>query len=674
MARKPSERNASNAPRSVGRLRLLGGFELLSRDGTPVKLPTRKMCQLLAYLAMPAGQPHAREKLAGIFWGETQDEQARGSLRRALTALRAALGPAALDVDHATVALLPGHLEVDTDRLAGIAPKQAALGSADFDGLYRGEFLSGYSLDNEAFADWLLFERTRLRNLAEGVLHGAIARAQEDGRHGEAIGLAERLVALDPLREHSHRTLIELHLATSERSKALAHFQKMKALLWRELAIEPSPETAALLAAAKAQTSPREPDAVSPPHARAARDAPEPSAVPGPSTIAVLPFPNVSGDPEQDYFADGMSEDIIAGLSKVSGLLVISRNSSFAFKGKTVAASEVSRRLGARYLVEGSVRKSGKRVRITALLVDATTGAHLWVERFDRELRDIFEVQDDVARQITAALAVRLDQGAGHKLVGSQTHSIEAYDCFLRGRELHHRYSRETAAQARQLLERAIALDGRFAAAHAYLGLVLSIDYVNNWTADPEKTLATLRQHAETAVALDAGCGHGHWALGAAALLSRRHDEALTSARRAVWLNPSFAEGYSYLAYVLHYCGHFEDSLIQAERVATLDPGYPDMVLHIQAQSHFQLGRYEAAIALLKRRLIRRPDTDVSRVLLASCFGHLGQQEAARAAWSEMLAINPEYSLAHRRTYLPYRDPAHLEHFFAGLRKAGLAI
>jgi adenylate cyclase len=202
-------------------------------------------------------------------------------------------------------------------------------------------------------------------------------------------------------------------------------------------------------------------------------------------SIAVLPFQNMSGDPEQDYFADGISEDIITALSKLSQLFVIARNSSFSFKGKNVQVQEIGKTLGARYVLEGSVRKVDKRVRITAQLIDATSDGHLWAERFDRDLTDIFAVQDDVTGQIVGALSLNLTQGDRHRLMAEQTDNMEAFDCFLRGRELWWRHAKEPNAQARELLLRTTELDPQFAPGFAWLGAAHINDYVSQWTAQP---------------------------------------------------------------------------------------------------------------------------------------------------------------------------------------------
>ncbi|MCF6113584.1 adenylate/guanylate cyclase domain-containing protein [Mesorhizobium muleiense] len=389
-------------------------------------------------------------------------------------------------------------------------------------------------------------------------------------------------------------------------------------------------------------------------------------------SIAVLPFANMSGDAEQEYFADGISEDIITSLSKLPQLFVIARNSSFTFKGKNVHVQEVGRNLGVRYVLEGSVRKSGNRVRITAQLIDAASGGHLWAERFDRDLTDIFAVQDDVTQQIVGALAINLTEGDRQRLAPEHTGNIEAYDYFLRGRELWHRLTKETNVAARDLLQGAIKLDPNFASAHAFLALTHVLDYLNGWSPSPPNSREQAEELATRAVALDDRDPRAHWALSIVELYSRRHDVAISEAQRAIVLNPNFAEGHVSLGEALYYSARADEALKYFDRAKVLNPYFPDVLLHFQALASFQLGRYEQAVGLLKERLTRNPVTDVSRALLAASYGHLGRFDEARAAWQEVLRINPDYSLEYRRKVLPYNNPDDFELVVDGLRKAGL--
>jgi adenylate cyclase len=398
-------------------------------------------------------------------------------------------------------------------------------------------------------------------------------------------------------------------------------------------------------------------------------------SLPDKPSIVVLAFENMSRDPDQEYFADGIAEDIITDLSKISSLFVIARNSSFIYKGKAVNLQEVSRELGVRYVLEGSVRKAGNRVRITAQLIDGSSGGHVWAERYDRELIDIFEVQDEVTGQIVAALKVHLTPDERRQVESRGTSSIEAHDRFLRGRQLFWQTSRESVEQAQMLFEEAVRLDPAFCLAHAYLAFTHALQSINGWSADPEGSPKRAQELIARALTLDPMEAEAHYVQGIIHLWQQKKiDEAIADAERAIALDPNFARGYGSLGAALHYAGRSEEALARFETMSRLDPHCPGPYLHFLAQAHFALGHFEEAIAALKARLARQPDSDVSHVLLAACYGHLGRADEARAHWQEALRINPDYSIEHRRQILPYKNPADFEHVVEGLRKAGLPV
>jgi adenylate cyclase len=405
--------------------------------------------------------------------------------------------------------------------------------------------------------------------------------------------------------------------------------------------------------------------------------APSPSqaaapAVPHKPSIAVLPFTNMSGDAEQEYFSDGMTEDLITDLSKISALFVIARNSSFAYKGRSVKVQEIGRDLGVRFVLEGSIRKAGNRVRITAQLIDAASGGHLWAERFDRDLTDIFATQDEVVEKIVGALAVKLTQGEAQRVGRRGTASVEAYETWLRGRESLTRSTREGVAQAKTMYRRAIEIDRNFAVAHAGLALALIADYVSDWAEDPAQALDEAERWARRAVELNDQEPVSHMALGSVLLWQRNHDGALAECRRMIALDPNFAQGHSATGLALMYAGHPSEALEAIAVSMRLDPHHAGIVLHFLAQANFSLGNYETAIEQLRKRIARTPGTDSSRMLLAACYGHLGRQEEARAMWAELMQVNPDFSLAQRERVLPYKDPRDFQRIIEGLAKAGL--
>jgi adenylate cyclase len=395
-------------------------------------------------------------------------------------------------------------------------------------------------------------------------------------------------------------------------------------------------------------------------------------ALPDKPSIAVLPFLNMSGDQEQEYFVDGMTEDLITDLSKVSGLFVIARNSSFTYKGKAVDVKRIGRELGVRHVLEGSVRKAGNRVRITAQLIDAGSGGHLWAERFDRDLTDIFSMEDEVVEKIVRALAVTLTQGEERRLRRRGTGNVEAYELWLRGRELLTRSTRDSVEQARAMYRRAIEIDMNFPAPHAGLALSAISDYVSDWALDPAQALDEAERWARRAVELNDQEPVSHMALGNVLLWRRDHEGALSEFRHMIVLDPNFAQGQAATGLALMYAGRAAEALEPIATAMRLDPHYSPIVLHFLAQANYSLGEYETAAQLLVRRIARTPGTDSSRMLLASCYGHLGRGEDARATWAELLQVNPEFSLTQREGVLPYKDPGDFQRIAEGLAKAGL--
>ena len=396
-------------------------------------------------------------------------------------------------------------------------------------------------------------------------------------------------------------------------------------------------------------------------------------ALPDKPSIAVLPFQNMSGDPEQEYFGDGITEDLITDLSKAHGLFVIARNSGGGFKGRSVKVQEIGRDLGVRFVLEGSVRKAGNRVRITAQLIDARSGGHLWAERFDRELTDIFSTQEEVVEKIVGALSVTLTPSEEQRLRRRDTANVEAYEAWLRARELLKRGTRESVAQAKAMYRRAIEIDANFAAPYAGLALAALADYASDWAPDAAQALADADQWARRSMELNNQEPASHLALGSVLLWRRDHDGALVEFRRATALDRNFAVGYSTTGMALMYAGQPAEALEPIAMAMRLDPHGSPMVLHTLAQAHFSLGDYESAARHLLERIARTPGTDASRMLLASCYGHLGRAEDARKAWAELLTVNPDFSLKQRARVLPYKNPDDFQRIVAGLDKAGLA-
>jgi TolB-like protein/class 3 adenylate cyclase len=400
---------------------------------------------------------------------------------------------------------------------------------------------------------------------------------------------------------------------------------------------------------------------------------PSPARLPLPDkpSIAVLPFTNMSGDPEQEYFSDGMTETLITDLSKISSLFVISRNSVFTYKGQPAKPEQVSRELGVQYVLEGSVQKAQDRVRINAQLIDATTGGHLWAERYDRTLADIFTLQDEVIQKIVTALSVKLTAGEEVRLTRFPTDNLEAYDHFLRATEYYHRFRKEANVQARQLFERAIELDPRYAAAYALLGWTHWTDWYSQW-APGSQSLERAFEAAQRAVTLDDSLAEAHIILGIVYLWQKQHEQAITEAERAIAVNPNEADAYWALGFILNYVQRYQDALGAVEKAMRLNPHYPPYYLLELGKAYRFLGQPEKALAALKGALARNPNFLPARLQLAGIYSGLDQKEEARAEVAEILRLSPNFSLEVHQQSVPYKDPAVLERYIDSLRKAGL--
>jgi adenylate cyclase len=397
----------------------------------------------------------------------------------------------------------------------------------------------------------------------------------------------------------------------------------------------------------------------------------EQTALPLPDkpSIAVLPFNNMSDDPAQEYFSDGITEDLITDLSRVSGLFVIARNTVFTYKDRPATVEEVARELGVRYVLEGSVRKAGNEVRINAQLIDASTGFHLWADRFDRELEDVFALQDEVTERIVSALEVELTETERESLARRYTESIEAYDVFLRGWEQYWQYSEQGSLQARELYGRAIELDPEFARAYANLAMT----YTGNIGSASVLSLERAYDLAQKAIALDDALPQVHWVMALVLLFDKDYDEALASSDRALLLDPNYADAYAQKAWVLQYAGKPEEGLEVLERAKRLNPHFPFSYLMVEGETYFTMGRYEAAIDTLRAGLERNPGAQRLRVFLAASYAQAGRLDEALWEVTELLTLDPDFSLEDVPEVAPYKDSEPLGRLLDGLRKAGLS-
>jgi adenylate cyclase len=383
----------------------------------------------------------------------------------------------------------------------------------------------------------------------------------------------------------------------------------------------------------------------------------------------------MSGDPEQEYLADGISEDLITGLSRIRWFFVIARNSTFTYKGQAVDVKQVSRELGVRYVLEGSVRKAGNRVRITAQLIDATTGRHVWAERYDREIADIFELQDEMTQTIVAAVEPELSAVERERARGKSPDSLDAWETYQRGLWHMWSYLEQDSSAALRLLARAHELDPSFAPAYAYESYAHYQSLIMGWSEDPKGTLNKALELAKTALAIDDRDAVAYFAIGRAHMMRGEHDASIDALETSISLNPSFAQAYHGLGMTLTLAGRLDEAkeaLGQSERLSPRDPIlWASTVVHSLAC--VLSNEYEEALRWAERT-IRNPRSKGywPHALTAASLAHLNRIEEARAQVRAALDQTPDLSLAYLRKTLPTKEPNGLAPYLDGLRLAGL--
>jgi TolB-like protein len=676
------------------RLDLLGGFAVRDDEGREIAIGSRKGQALLAFLALPPGKPQPREKLTGLLWSDRGEQQARSSLRQALTELRKAfvdLDPPPLITDRDTVHIDPDAVEVDAVTFDRLVDKDRPGGLARAAELYRGDLLDGLDVRDAAFEEWLRIERERLRARASQALGDLLDQQTGD----DAIATGRRLLALDPLKEATHCALMRLYAEAGDRSMAIKQYGACREVLQAELGLKPETATQQLaeeIQRGETKKADSTPESIPAEIPKAAAKTPP---LPDKPSVAVLPFVNMSGDPEQEYFSDGITEDIITELSRFRDLFVIARNSSFVYRGKAVNLRDVGRELGVRYVVEGSVRKAGARVRVSAQLIDAVNDRHIWAERYDRELEDIFAVQDEISQTIVSTLAGRIEDATRERAKRKSPDSLLAYDYVLRGDEDLWLYTegqwldiKERIARSRQMFLKAIELDPDYA--RAYEGVAYT--YAESWgfllSESPDDDLNRAFEYAQKAVALDDAESRAHYALALTHVFRREYEQARAHQRRAVALNPNDADTLARMGWLLPLLGEHEEGIELGERALRLNPYHPAWYQTFLPTAYYAVRRYHEAITAFESARDSYPDDAVWR---AACYAQSGRLDKARALMADFLRsagpdswwLNVPDSAAHVErdptgllrymVYMyPFKNPSDLDHLLDGLRKAGL--
>jgi TolB-like protein/DNA-binding SARP family transcriptional activator len=657
------------------RLTLFGGFEAQSAQDHPVEIAAQKDRALLALLTLSPGARHSRDKLASLLWSDRGDRQARDSLKHALSRLRQCLkaSPSALVTDREWVRVDPAVMTADVPEFERLVAEGTTEALERATALYRGDLLDGIGVRDAAFEEWLLVERQRLRQSAEAALTQLMTQALAAGARDRAAAAARRLFALDPLRESACRALMRILAEQGQGAQALRLYETLRDRLHAELGVKPEAETVRLYEDIRSRriATPTEPPAGVP----ALQSPPESLPLPSKPSIAVLPFQNLSGDAEQDYFADGMVEEIITALSRIRWLFVIARNSSFTYKARAVDVKQIGRELGVRYVLEGSVRKAGNKVRIAGQLVDATTGVHLWADRFDGTLEDIFDLQEQVTSRVVGAIAPMLEQAEIERAKNKPTGSMDAYDYYLRGIAAVHRWTREANDEALSMFRRAIELDPNFASAYGMAARCYSQRKVSAWVIDRESEIAETTRLARRAADLGRYDAVALAAAGMALGYVAGDLEACADLiDRGLSLNPNLAWAWLFSGWAKIWMGKSEAALEDVARAMRLSPHDPQF-FNMQAaagMAHLFAGRYGEAFSWAEMSVRDNPHHVLAACTAAAASALAGRPPEAQRAIARLRELDPSLKISNLGKFIPLRRADDFETLVSGLRKAGL--
>lgn len=593
-------------------IRLLGGFAVC-RAGEPISLAGRKTSALLAILALRPGTVLTRERLCDLLWSRSASEQARGSLRQALAQLRKALDDERGDMVESSadgLRLNPERVDVDAVRI------EAALDDGTTEALenaaqcFTGELLQGFALDETPFDEWRRTAGQRLSRRALASFGALLEQHCAAGDVAAATALGERLLDIDPASEPTHQSLMRLHLDRGALGSAMAQYERCREALHAALGVPPSADTDALRRRIRAQPAP------------ATQGAPS-----TPPLLAALPFANLSDDPQQGYFAVGFTEDVIRELSRFRGVQIMAAHSSFGAADVGGTPREIGERLGVRYLLTGSVRRTAALLRIGAELIDAGDGHVLWSHHYDLAPEAVLTAQDEIARGVATALAGRIDGERLKRAADKPLDSLEAYDCWLRGVAELHRATPESHARARSLFDRALEVDSGFARAHSGL----SLTYFNEWSCSAWERWDEMQrkafEHAQRGTQLDDSDPVTHFVLGRVLLYQREYERAEWHLDRAEALNPNDADNLAQLALSEALLGRPEHGIERTALAMRLNPFHEDWYFAFASMPHFYARNLEQSIEFgLKATDIA---TDVHAYLAAAC-AHLGRDDDAR--------------------------------------------
>lgn len=658
-------------------IRLLGGFRLSVAGREVTSLP-RKAQALLAYLAMQDGRPVSRETVSDLLWTDRGARQAKASLRQNLLVTRQALrdaGAEVIDTPLRMVAFVPGIVETDVGRFRLLARASDRASLAEAAEVYAGTLLDRFPPVSGDFDDWLVTARAEVTDAAIDVLHRLTDACLAEGDVHPAVLAAERMLALDLLREDSHRLLMEVYLRAGRRADAIRQYEACVEVLRRELDVAPSEETEGVVRGIRRNVPSADSDQQqlkqSLPMAmgRLASD-----TVPW---IAVLPFRTYGPDPVPQYFSAGLVEDIVSSLAAFREPVVVSANSTAVYKDQPVRLGQIAADLNVSYVVSGSIRRLDTQLRIVAELAQAVSGAVIWSRAFDTSDTTLFDIQVNIAAQIAHTLVPQVFQSDLRAARRKSPDSTTAYDLVLQARDIMIRMRRDEFAEAGKLLSRAISLDPHYSGAHASLAAWQSLRLGQGWSAATRDDALALEEAAQQAIFLDTSNAQAMALLAHnKTILSRRYDEATSLIAQAIDAAPNDASVWMWSSPTAAFMGDGQEAVARAERALRLSPYDPlsFRVYHFLNIAHYANGDYEQAVEWGLRCVRENPDYTSNLRSTAACLIETGRVDESRDLARRAMQIEPNYRVQAAMSRHPFQSRDQKERYGRALLAAGLPV
>lgn len=675
---------------SAIRLNLLGEFQCLGSDGNPLAISLAKEQGILAILALSKGSICSRSRIIDLLWSSRGEEQGRTSLRQSLYSLKKTFGNKAgsvLQIDRKRIGLNSDLVETDVGELwelinskDGKAPEKALA-------LYKGDLLESLVIRDREWDDWLIQERENLRSKLADILCKLIDRHIVESNPDRLIDVGHRLVELDPFREEGHRALMRGYAENNQRALALKQFERCRELLQRELNTGPAAETNKLFTQVKdgmpvgiqSDGRGRSDAPVSPPSPEAAavvEQLPRTAPLTDMPSIIIMPFVNASDDHEQEYLARGITDNIIIALTPFKELFVFAYKTSMASKGVIEAPVDAYQKLGAHYVLEGSVFRAKDRIRVTARLVDAQVGRHLWAQNYDREFSDLLTLQDEITEYIVTSLIGTVEETDRLRALQKKPEQLAPYDYVLKGRVLLNEYTRTGELQARECFQKAIDLDANFAPAYAGMASSYLHEYEATWCKHPDRATERVFEYANKALELDNTNIMGRYALASIYYYGGEFERAALEIEQAITVNPNDYHNVCAKGWFLTYSGHLQEGLQCSSEAMRVNPFAADGCLETIGIGEYLSGNYSQALLAYGKC---KSNSSYKLAGMAACYAQLGRMEEATRIVQEFTAVaetDPQHESWHaywNRLY-KFKNPIDREHLLDGLKKAGIPV